>query len=95
MRVCVRACVRAVVRARPCASLWDEACARARGAGWECLRSLGGARGKIGLAVGVCRGGCAPQFVRDSGLVRAGGGRVGRSTLRARDRVQSLFKFKY
>ena len=38
------------------------------------LRSLGDARGKIGRAVGVCRGGCAPRFVWDSGLVRAGGG---------------------
>ena len=82
IRVCAR--VRAVVCVHVCVQ-WDEACVW-RGVGAERrdidsgsrLRSLGDARGKVGRAAGVRRGGCAPRFAWGSGMVRAGIGVWGR-----------------
>ena len=89
-RRCVCACSHACARAcaRSCASVcvhvgrgkW-EGTMSGRHAGIEMRGRVffpwAGARRKIGRAVGLYRGGCAPRFVRDSGLVRAGGWCVG------------------
>ena len=72
VRACARSCVCACVRVGCEEGAGFEKRGDVDSRSW--LRPLGDARGKIGRAVGVCRGGFAPRFVWDSGLVRAEGG---------------------